>query len=121
MVDTRTHEDRREIAREAFTALPHGGRMANRLRITCGQGHHIADVYETSAGMVYVAAIRGHGHGDRDRFDAPHGHHQFTHIYELLDTGDDALPAWCDCGKRTLSRRAVQDWVMGREGRVVID
>jgi hypothetical protein len=31
------------------------------------------------------------------------------------------MPAWCDCGQRTLSRAEVLKWIAAGEHRVVID
>ena len=44
----------------------------------------------------------------------------------LLDAGgdplaDDSVPAWCDCGRRTLSRSAMLEWIAAGERRVVVD
>lgn len=117
-------EKRRQAAEAAWTVLPHGGRDSVRLRVHCAQGHHVAAVYDTEAGMVYVAVIGAHSHGDRDRYDELHRAHKPGHWFDLLDEAayvDDALPAWCECGHRTLSRKALLTWMEAGEHRVVID
>ena len=45
---------------------------------------------------------------------------------DLLEAGgdpltDDTVPAWCDCGPRTLSRVAMLEWIAAGEHRVVVD
>ena len=97
-----------------------------RLRVQCSRGHHVASVYDTDAGLVYAAPVRDVSHGSRDLPDEPKGDHAPRRWFDwLLDepdlTADDALPAWCDCGPRTLSRAAVLTWVRGGERRVVLD
>jgi hypothetical protein len=37
------------------------------------------------------------------------------------DAADDTLPAWCDCGHRTLSRADILTWVADRERRVIVE
>ena len=119
-----THHDRSEVAEAAWVDLPHGGRDAVRLQVQCGAGHHIAAVYRTPAGLVYMATVRSRSHGDHDLPDEPHDqapHHWFDLLEVEHPTVDDALPAWCDCGHRSLSRVAVLDWISTGEHRVVVD
>lgn len=79
-----------------------------RLAVRCQHGHHVAFVYDTSSGPVYWAITGPHAHGSRDFVDTPH--HAATRGSEYVDllhagpVADDALPAWCDCGPRSLSR-----------------
>jgi hypothetical protein len=117
--------DRRRIAQNAWSALPHGGREATRMKINCAKSHHVATVYRTSAGLVYVAPIHAHSHGDKDLPDIPHGDQEPRRWFDLLDADgaaeDDELPAWCDCGHRMLSRAAVMEWLADGERRVIID
>jgi hypothetical protein len=119
-----THHDRSEVAQAAWAELPHGGRDAIRLQVQCGHSHHIAAVYATPAGLVYMSTVRPRSHGDYDLPDSPHDQ-QPHHWFDLLEVEhpdvDDALPAWCDCGHRSLSRVAVLDWIGSGEHRVVID
>lgn len=121
-----THATRRQRAHDAWAALPHGGHDAVRLRVQCGRSHHVATVYDTAAGRVFVAPIRAHSHGSRDRVDEPHGDHDIETWVDLLDADgdpltDDTVPAWCDCGPRTLSRVAMLEWIAAGERRVVVD
>lgn len=71
----------------------------------------MAALYDTGAGLVYTATIGPHSHGSKDFVDtAHHGGRRGREFADLLDAGpdaEDALPAWCDCGARTVSRRAL--------------
>jgi hypothetical protein len=125
-IPRRSREDRSRVAEAAWSGLPHGGHDAVRLRVQCGHGHHVAAVYATESGFVYVAPVRAHSHGSSDLPDEPHGDQEPHRWFDLLSDGegttaDDALPAWCDCGHRTLSRAAVLLWLDSGEHRVVID
>lgn len=120
-----TSEARHRAAREAWAALPHGGHDAVRLRVQCGASHHVATVYNTVEGLVVVTAVRARSHGSRDRVDEPHGDQAVEHWVDFLASDepadDDALPAWCDCGHRTLSRRELIAWIAAGEHRVIVD
>jgi hypothetical protein len=125
-VTTRHHDIRNAAAHAAWSRLPHGGHDAVRLRVQCAHGHHVATVYETDAGLVYVAPVRDVSHGSRDLPDEPKDVHEPHRWFDWLAdapgaAADDALPAWCDCGPRTLSRAAVRTWVRSGEHRVVVD
>ncbi|MFZ0322564.1 MAG: hypothetical protein WAN48_00350 [Actinomycetes bacterium] len=118
------HNDRAQLAEDAWSALPHGGHDAVRLQVHCARSHHVASVYDTTIGLVYAAPVRGRSHGERDLPDKPHGDQHPHRWFDLLvgaPAGDDSLPAWCDCGPRTLSRAAVLTWVDDGEHRVVVD
>lgn len=121
-----THESRQQAARDSWAALPHGGRDSIRLQVQCARSHHVATVYDTPAGWVFVAPVRGHAHGSRDRVDEPHGGHQVDTWIDLIApadglVADDSVPAWCDCGPRTLSRSAMLAWIAAGERRAVVD
>ncbi len=121
-----SHAERAAVAQAAWLRLPHGGRDGVRLRVHCARSHHVAAVYETDAGLVYLAPVRPRSHGSGDLPDQPHGDQAPHHWLDLLDpaaqpTADDALPAWCDCGHRALSRSAVLGWLAAGEHRVVVD
>lgn len=124
-VDLLDRQARDRAAQQAWAALPHGGREHVTLRITCANGHHVATIYDTVAGRVFVAPVRAHAHGDRDLPDAPHGDRRPQQWFDLLVDADplpdDPLPAWCDCGPRTLSRHAVLAWLRAGEHHVIID
>lgn len=121
-----THESRRLAAHDAWALLPHGGRDAIRLQVQCARSHHVATVYDTPAGWVFVAPVRGHAHGSRDRVDEPHGSHPIDTWIDLIAPADelhvdDSLPAWCDCGPRTLSRAELLSWISAGERRVIVE
>lgn len=120
------HQGRSQAAQTAWSSLPHGGHDKVRLQVQCAHGHHIAAVYATALGPVFVATVHSHSHGSRDLPDVPHGSQQPNRWFDLLDDAGasmvgDELPAWCDCGHRTLSRSAVRQWLQAGEHRVVID
>ncbi|MCZ3390129.1 MAG: hypothetical protein LH645_13680 [Actinomycetia bacterium] len=120
-----SHDLRSQQAKRALTALPHGGRDAITLRVQCAKSHHVATVYATDLGLVYAAPVRARSHGSFDLPDQPHGGLEPPRWCDLLEVsspaGDDALPAWCDCGHRTLSRRDILAWIADREHRVIIN
>lgn len=112
---------REREARQAWTALPHGGRDAVILQVHCAAGHHLAKVADTPVGRVVVSTLRSRSHGDRDRPDSPHTPDRAHVAVDLLDVlGDDVIPAWCDCGHRVLSRAVLITWVQAHERRVVM-
>jgi len=121
-----THAERSELAEAAWSALPHGGHDAVRLRVQCRRGHHVATVFTTTAGLVYVAPVRPRSHGAHDLPDQPRRDQQPHRWFDFItegetSTADDTLPAWCDCGHRALSRTGVQEWLSSGEHRVVIN
>lgn len=122
---TGSHELRSQQADQVLAALPHSGRDAIILRVQCAKSHHVATVYATDLGLIYAAPVRARSHGSFDLPDVPHGDHEPTRWLDLLSvaqpTADDALPAWCDCGHRTLSRTEVLSWVAEGEHRVIVD
>lgn len=58
---------------------------------------------------MYVARTGPHSHGRRDFIDTgrhgSRGGGEFIDLLIVTPVEDDELPAWCDCGNRTLSRR----------------
>lgn len=91
------------------------------INVQCSRSHHVAAVFETPQGLVYRSVEGPHAHGSRDRQDvAHHGSHHGTEYVDLLvgDPHDDALPAWCECGPRTVSRAMLIDAVRQRQGTV---
>jgi hypothetical protein len=78
------------------------------LGIQCSRGHHVATVYETPDGPVYLSITGSHSHGSKDFIDTgKHGLSRGAEHVDLLaaEAGtDDDLAAWCDCGPRNLSR-----------------
>jgi hypothetical protein len=120
-----SHDIRSRQAERALAAIPHGGRDTITLRVQCANGHHVATIYDTDLGLVYAAPIRARSHGSFDLPDEPHSGHEPTRWLDLLEVrqpaADDALPAWCDCGHRTLSRTDVLAWVVEGEHRVIVN
>lgn len=119
-----SHAARSDAARQAFQSLG-DTRSATVLDIQCERGHHVAKVYRTPVGLVYVAARRARSHGRRDLPDTGHNAgriDQWVDLLEDLGTADapDVLPAWCDCGSRSLAPTAVLEWVAQGERRVII-
>jgi hypothetical protein len=48
-----------------------------------------------------------------------------TALHDLLDAGtgpkvDDALPAWCECGPRVLSRAELQDALAQHQRQLLV-
>jgi hypothetical protein len=119
------HDLRSQQVERVLDALPHGGRDAITLRVQCAKSHHVATVYDTDLGLIYAAPVRARSHGSFDLPDQPHSGHDPARWFDLLrvppPATDDALPAWCDCGHRTLSRSEVLAWVAAGEHRVIVD
>jgi hypothetical protein len=111
MMNQTTSADRRRIAADALAGLGAHRTDHQRLNVQCPRSHHLAAVYETQAGLVYHAIEGPHAHGSKDRLDtAHHGGPRGAEFVDLLAgdaMSDDGLPAWCDCGPRTLSRAAL--------------
>lgn len=120
---TGSHGSRSAHAERLLSDLPHGGKEAVLLRVQCSRNHHVAVVYRTADGLVYAAPVRARSHGAHDLPDEPHHGRATARWLDLLHVpgADDALPAWCDCGPRSLSRAAVARWVDEGEHRVVVD
>lgn len=117
-----TAERRRRTATRALAELD-GSRSDHRLvSLQCPHGHHVAAVVETPAGAVYVTRIGPHGHGSRDFVDTGHhgapGGDEYADLLAPSPEADDALPAWCDCGPRTLLRAEVAGYVASRQRTV---
>ncbi|MGH3518628.1 MAG: hypothetical protein ACRDQ7_14660 [Haloechinothrix sp.] len=106
---------RRRKAREALSALGSHRSDRRKLSIQCSRSHHVAFVYDTEAGLVYSTVTGPHAHGSRDFVDtAHHGGRRGAEYVDLLEAGpmvDDELPAWCECGPRTLSRSELDEHI----------
>lgn len=104
---------RQRQARAALDALGPQRSTNQLISVQCRAGHHVATVYASEAGPVYVTRTGPHGHGSRDFVDTGrHGSRGGEPYVDLLDAtayADDGLAAWCDCGPRTVSRRELQD------------
>lgn len=117
---TKTESTRRQDrAREALGDLGTARSESQALMLQCRAAHHIATVYRTEAGLVYLARTGPHSHGDRDFIDTGrHGSRGGSEYLDFVVAGalaDDGLPAWCDCGSRRISRQEILRLI--REGR----
>lgn len=115
---------RRRKASDALSAL--GSRRSDnrKLSLQCPRSHHVAAVYDTEAGLVYSTATGQHAHGSRDFVDTAHrgGRHGAEYV-DLLNGGpmvDDELPAWCECGPRTLSRAELGGHIAAERRKVLL-
>lgn len=110
---SKSRDERGREARRAFEALGPSPSEHAILHVECAHSHHLAGVHETSAGLVYHTLLHSKAHGDRDRFDSGHHGSQLGRDwFDVLDAGDgpavdDDLPAGCECGPHTLSRRGL--------------
>lgn len=107
MNTTTISQRRRSQAQNALASLRDHRSDRQKLVVECRRAHHVAAVYATDLGLVYVSHIGPHAHGDLDLPDT--GHRVERPGREFVDMlhatwADDGLPAWCDCGNRTLSR-----------------
>lgn len=106
---TSTSAQRRELAAKALAGLGSHRSDSQQLSVQCRHAHHLAAVYSTSDGPVYVSRTGPHSHGQRDFIDTgrhgSRGGGEFVDLLVATPLEDDELPAWCDCGDRTLSRR----------------
>jgi hypothetical protein len=83
------HDQRRARALRGLHGLRAHQSALLAVAVQCQEGHRLASVYSTTAGLVYEACPDEHEHVDL--------------LVAAPDT-DDALPAACPCGHRTLSR-----------------
>lgn len=115
---------RRRKASDALGALGTHRSDSRRLNVQCPRSHHVASVYDTEAGLVYSAVTASHAHGSRDFVDtAHHGGRRGTEYADLLDAGpmvDDDLPAWCECGPRTLSRTELGEHIAAERRKLLL-
>jgi hypothetical protein len=100
-------EQRRERATRALADLGAHRSDHQEVGVQCRRAHHLAAIYSTEVGLVYESRTGPHSHGSKDFIDTGRSGSRGGEEYvDLLadDQADDALPAWCDCGPRTLSR-----------------
>ncbi|WP_372736614.1 hypothetical protein [Nocardioides sp.] len=125
MVTWSTPQHRRAAAAAALAAVGSPRSENQVVSIQCHDGHHVAKVFRTDAGLVFASSTGPHGHGSRDFVDTGHhGDRSGQEFVDLLDVGpthEDDLPAWCDCGARTLSRADVIDYANSGKRTVHID
>ncbi len=117
-------QERRERAERALATLGSHRSDHEVLLVECRQGHRVAAVYDTNVGPVYVSRIGPHAHGDMDFPDT--GHRLERPGEEFVDAleakwKDDGLPAWCDCGNRTLSRNDLAKDIAADRRTVLVD
>ena len=122
------HADREQLARRGLALIEDRPSDFALLSVQCTHGHHLATVFRTPDGSVYRSTPLGHSHshGDRDRFDSAHHGAEAPPWVDLLEVApsaavDDGLPAWCECGARTLSRVQLIQWIADGEHRVNLD
>lgn len=100
------------MASEAIGVLGASRRDHVLLRVRCSASHHVATVYRAEPGPVFVSVVGQRAHGNRDFVDLAHGTHgRGTQYMDLLDgapNADDELPAHCECGAHSLSRRELR-------------
>jgi len=113
-----TSSHRQHLAAEALGRLGRARGDHQLVSVQCSRSHHLAAVYDTDAGPVYVALTGPHAHGAKDRVDtAHHGGRRGTEHVDLLMPGrrlPETLPAWCDCGPRTVARADLLDALRDR-------
>jgi hypothetical protein len=65
-----------------------------------------------------VARTGPHSHGHKDFIDSgrhgSRGGEEYVDLLVAAATVNDELPAWCDCGPRTLSRRELLRHIAAR-------
>ncbi|HET6505027.1 MAG TPA: hypothetical protein VFG87_30120 [Amycolatopsis sp.] len=115
---------RRAAAQRALGDLGADRRNHVLLRIRCSASHHVAVVFRTELGPVFVSVVGFRAHGSRDFADVAHSPHgRGTEYVDLLDGdrhADDELPAHCECGARLLSRRALRRAIDSAERLVLV-
>jgi hypothetical protein len=123
IMSTGTSQERHAKAREALESLGIHRSDHRQLSVQCSRSHHLAAVYRTESGLVYLAISGPHAHGSKDRIDtAHHGARRGTEYVDLLVADpDDGLPAWCDCGTHTLSRSALIEEAAGHPHTVRVE
>lgn len=104
----RSPSERRALARAALDSPDQARSSDVLLRVRCPHSHHVAMVYDTPEGAVYVSVLGPHAHGRRDFVDlAHHGPspgEAHVDLVESPDPGDLNLPARCECGPRVVPR-----------------
>lgn len=116
--------ERHLVARDALDAL--GDERDDRvlLRVRCGRSHHVAAVFDTSAGPVFESFVGPHAHGDRDFVDtAHHGSRKGTRFVDTLEAdgfADDLVPAYCECGTHELSRAELQRAIRANQRTILL-
>jgi hypothetical protein len=122
MASTRSAR-RRKLAEQALATL--GSHRSDRqmLSVQCSASHHLAAVYDTPAGPVFVARMGRHAHGDRDLVDTPHrgSREEYVDLLDSEPSSERGLPAWCDCGPHVLSRSSLRRAVAAGDHLLRVD
>lgn len=94
------------------------------LQVRCRNAHHVATVLKTDEGVVIESFTGQHAHGRKDYIDEPHRASRLgTRFADLLDADQytaDEIPAACECGAWTLSRKSLRDAIDTSEHVVVL-
>lgn len=110
-----TSGERRLRAERALATIESHRSDHQRLAIQCPRSHHLAAVYATGDGLVYYARTGPHSHGAKDFVDTGrHGARSGDDYIDLLEVdamSSDVLPAWCDCGPRSLFRSELERYL----------
>lgn len=113
MSTTSSATGRHQRAVEALAHLGMHRADHERVGVQCRHSHHVAAVYDTEAGLVYVSTVGPHSVGRGDRPAVPHqtSQHEARSGVEFVELlrgdamSDDVVPGWCPCGTWSLSRR----------------
>jgi hypothetical protein len=106
---------RRDLARETLAGLGPDLDEHLRLVVRCPRSHTVAYVYDTDEGLVYRAVDGRHSHAATARSTGSgHLESDFVEPVAAAPTQGDTLPAWCECGPHSVSRRMVLDFVRTR-------
>ena len=113
--------ERQAAARGLLDSATAAGTGRELLVIQRAHSHHLAEVMATEGGPVFRSRTGPPSYGSMDRPNlGRHGSASGQDFTDLLvdPLADDALPVWCDCGPRSLSRTWVAEQVGGSERTV---
>ena len=112
-IDVTSQAGRRELGRSALSRLGADAEEHPVLLVRCPRAHKVAFVYDTDQGLVYRAVVGPHA-GARARRPPGSGGHlegDFVDLVAAAPAQGDVLPAWCECGPHSVSRRIVLDFI----------
>lgn len=116
--------EREDVARGALDEVGDDRDDRALLRVRCARSHHVAAVFDTSAGPVFETLVGPHAHGDRDFVDtAHHGTQKGRRYTDLLEPGrftDDRVLAGCECGTHELSRAEMLRAIRANERTILL-
>lgn len=101
--------ERRHRAEQDVAALGRHRDGELLLRVRCSAGHHVAAVYATAHGAVFVSLTGPRAGGPGEEY-----------VDTLDGDGDDLVPAWCECGTRRISRSTLLRNVAFHEKTVLV-